>query len=61
MTFFSSFFKELLGDAAVYAVVIFLFVFYYFVVPDYWFLCSFFTIIAWGAFRIFISARSKKS
>lgn len=57
MTFLSAFFKELLEDLSVYVIVIFLFVFYYFLVPDYWFLCSILTIIVWGAFRIFMSGR----
>ena len=57
MTFLSAFFKELPEDLSVYIIVIFLFVFYYFFVPDYWFLCSILTIIAWGAFRIFMSVR----
>lgn len=53
MRFFSSFFKEILEDLTVYAVVIFLFVFYYFVVPDFWFLCSLLTILIVGAIKIY--------
>ncbi|RTF49606.1 hypothetical protein, partial [Serratia marcescens] len=51
--FFSSFFKEILEDLTVYTVVIFLFVFYYFVVPDFWFLCSLLTILIAGAIKIY--------
>jgi len=53
MSMFSSFFKEILEDLTVYAVVVFLFVFYYLVFPDYWFLCSLLTILIFAAVKIF--------
>lgn len=52
MSMFSSFFKEILEDLTVYAVVVLLFVFYYLVVPDYWFLCSLLTILIFAAVKI---------
>lgn len=61
MSFLSSFLKPLLEDLTVYALIILLFVFYYFAVPDYWFLCSILTVIAWGIFRIFLAGRKKGS
>lgn len=60
MRFLSSFFKEILEDVTVYTVVIFLFVFYYFVVPDFWFLCSLLTILIVGAIK-FYRAHKKNS
>lgn len=53
MSFLSAFFKEILEDLIAYAIVIFLFVFYYFVVPDYWFLSGLMTIFVVGAVRFF--------
>ncbi|AXF75142.1 hypothetical protein AV903_01855 [Erwinia tracheiphila] len=53
MRLLSLFFKEILEGLTVYAIVMFLFVFYYFVVPDYWFLCSLLTILIFGAIRFF--------
>jgi len=47
------FLKDTASDFIVNMVVIFLFVFYYFVVPDYWFLSSLLTIVAVGTVRIF--------
>nr|WP_244316914.1 hypothetical protein [Mixta theicola] len=59
MNFLSSFLKELIDDLKVYVIVISLFVFYYFVVPKYWFLCSVITVVVWGAFKIFFLKRNK--
>lgn len=59
MSLLSSFFKEILEDLTVYTVVIFLFVFYYFVVPDYWFLCSLLTILIFGAVKVFRAYKNK--
>lgn len=53
MRFFSSFFKEILEDLTVYTVIILLFVFYYFVFPDFWFLSSLLTILIYGAIKIY--------
>ncbi|SCC57049.1 hypothetical protein GA0061070_10395 [Kosakonia oryziphila] len=53
MRFLSSFFKEILEDLTVYTVIIFLFIFYYFVVPDFWFLCSLLTILIAGAIKVY--------
>lgn len=60
MKFFSVLFRGVLEDLIAHAVVIFLFVFYYFVFPDYWFLCSFLTIIVAGAIKVFRSYKAKK-
>lgn len=60
MSMFSSFFKEILEDLTVYAVVVLLFVFYYLVVPDYWFLCSLLTILIFAAVKI-LRAYKKQS
>lgn len=59
MSFFSSFFKEILEDLTVYAVIILIFVFYYLVVPDYWFLCSLLTILIFGAIKVFRAHKNK--
>jgi len=59
MSLLSSFFKEILEDLTVYTVVIFLFVFYYFVVPDYWFLSSLLTILIFGAVKVFRAHKNK--
>lgn len=59
MAFILSVIKDMLGYVAVYAVVILLFVLYYFAVQKYWFLCSVLTIIIFGVIRIFASARKK--
>lgn len=59
MSFFSSFFKEILEDLTAYAVIIFLFVFYYFVVPDFWFLCSLLTILIFGVVNVFRAYKNK--
>lgn len=60
MRIFSVLFRGVLEDLIAHAVVIFLFIFYYFVFPDYWFLCSLLTIIAAGAIKIFRSHKEKK-
>lgn len=52
------FLKDTASDLIVNMVVIFLFVFYYFVVPDYWFLSSLLTIVAVGTVRIFFSKKN---
>lgn len=59
MSFFSSFFKEILEDLTVYTVIILLFVFYYFVVPEYWFLCGLLTILIFGAIKVFRTYKNK--
>lgn len=53
MRFSSSFFKGVLEDLTVYTVLIFIFAFYYFVAPDYWFLCGLLTILIVGAVKVF--------
>ena len=55
----SPFFKEILNDLKVYVIIISLFTFYYFAIPEYWFLCSIVTIIIYGIIKIVIA--SKKS
>lgn len=52
-------FKEILEDLTVYAVIILNFAFYYFVVPDYWFLCSLLTIFIFGAIKVFREHKNK--
>lgn len=58
MKAFLYFLKDTASDLIVNVAVIILFVFYYFVVPDYWFLSSVLTIVAVGAFRIFFSKKN---
>ncbi|RNT35249.1 hypothetical protein B9037_005805 [Klebsiella aerogenes] len=57
MSCLSSFFKEILNDLKVYVIIISLFTFYYFAIPEFWFLCSIFTIIIYGVIKIVIASR----
>lgn len=59
MRFWFFFLKDALSYLCVCIVVVLLFVFYYFIVPDYWFLCSIFTIIIVGIFDVFFFSGNK--
>lgn len=61
MNFLLSFFKDVFGYISIYMVVILLFVFYYFTIPEYWFLCSILTIITFGGVKVFLSVCKSKS
>ena len=61
MNFLLSFFKYFFCYISIYIVVILLFVFYYFTIPGYWFLCSVLTIIIFGGVKVFLSVCKKKS
>lgn len=60
MGFLNWLFKDQIGYISAHVVVVFLFVFYYFLIPDYWFLSSLLTVVVWGAISIYLSARKKK-
>lgn len=51
------FFKDVASYFSVSVIVVFLFVFYYFIIPDYWFLCSILTIILGGGIRVFLLSK----
>ncbi|KLE94894.1 hypothetical protein YA22_07930 [Klebsiella aerogenes] len=57
MSCLSSFFKETINNLKVYVIIISLFTFYYFAIPEYWFLCSIFTIIIYGIIKIVIASK----
>ena len=59
MSFFSWLFKEILEVLTIYVINILLFVFYYFVVPDYWFLCSLLTFVIFSAINIYCAYKKK--
>lgn len=61
MGFIPAFIKGQLGYIGAHAIVIFLFLFYYIIIPDYWFLCTFFTIIIWGGVSIYLSIKKERS
>ncbi len=57
--FFSRFFKEMFSGVITNVIVILLFVFFYFTIPDYWFLCSLFTVIVYVCIDIYAYHKKK--
>ncbi|PZL85666.1 hypothetical protein FJP62_10530 [Pantoea vagans] len=60
MRFFSAFIRGQLGYISAHVIAICLFLFYYFVIPDYWFLCTLLTIVTGGAISIYRATKNKK-
>jgi len=55
-----SFLKEFFSGVFTNIVVVLLFVFFYFFIPDYWFLCSLLTLIIYGCVDVFIYKKKRK-
>lgn len=61
MRFIPKFITGSVGYIGAHAIIIFLFLFYYFIFPDYWFLCTFFTVIIWGGVSVYFAIRKERS
>ncbi|AUX71138.1 hypothetical protein [Erwinia pyrifoliae] len=59
-SFFQAFLKDMASYLSINVIVIVLFAFYYFVVPDYWLLCSVLTLVIAAVVEIFIIANKKR-
>jgi len=58
--FLQSFFRDTASYLSISVIVVLLFLFFYFVTPDYWFLCSVFTIIIAAVVEIYLFSKKKK-
>ena len=58
-SFLQRFLKDTVSYLSITAIVVLLFLFYYFVIPDYWFLCSVLTIIIAAAVEIYLYSQKK--
>lgn len=59
MRFLSFIFRGLCDYFIPQILILAVFVFYFFIVPDYWFLCSFFTFIIGSGIYLFIGYKNK--
>ena len=50
--FICRFFENIIYDFSINVTVLALFIFYYFLMPDYWFLCSIFTLVVAAFFKV---------
>lgn len=57
--FVNIFIKDTVSYLSTILYVILLFLFYYLIIPEYWFLCTLLTIIAFGALKILYFAKRK--
>lgn len=59
MSFFSFVFRGLKEYFLIEVLVLVVFIFYFFVFPEYWFLCSFFTFVIGGGVYLFTGNNKK--
>jgi len=60
-SFLQRFLKDTFSYLSITAIVVLLFLFYYFVIPDYWFLCSVLTIVIAAAVEIYLYCQKKSN